>query len=149
MNETNITPVAKLWKPQKGRIAIKLPNVYGNRQMIRNWCGKGTTVTWDRGNKYWLVSRKHFKNVLGGLKHEYGTVLVVVDHSDIDLCTEACQDASWNTVNECVCICNGMFHGGGGGPWKNPVGQMLIAKNVYRTTFIENRAENTEQRAEK
>ena len=97
-------------RPARGRLEVHIPwREGGNRKLIKRVCGRSTRPEWDRERKRWLIARSHFSALIQALAAEFDEVRVVTVHRDCERCDTRCQKA---LGDECVCSCQGLFHGG-------------------------------------
>jgi hypothetical protein len=72
------------------------------------------------------------ERVLIGTVKRFRHCDVLLESVGIEKCTRGCQDANPDTWMDCMCPCNGQYHGGGGSGWRQ-VGEYLLVRVDSRT----------------
>lgn len=94
-------------------------------------------VDYDRAAGAFRVARNHLVHLSIAMAEEYGTVTVAQEFKQQDKCTVSCQNADPRSLGQCVCICEGTQHAGGGGVayWIEVGRELLIGPTeIVRTT---------------
>lgn len=99
-------------RPVTGRVELKVPP----GQMDRRWLRTG----FDSGQRLlevlvkpansWLIAREHFALAASAMAEKFGSVDVYMRFKSEERCSDRCVGAK---LDECVCSCLGMNHGGG------------------------------------
>lgn len=128
--------MAKIFRPFNGNIEVRLRWAPGNRDWLHRVVGNRARVVWD-GEK-WLLSRRHYDDVLAALRRRYGRVRVTEEYSSTRRCTSSCQTALPETVLWCTCPCAGGNHGGGEArqTWRLVGERLLVSSERFTLTYI-------------
>lgn len=92
---------------------------------------------WDRDARAFRVARTHLVSLAINMAEEYGTVTVAQEFKQQDKCTVSCQNADPRSLGQCVCICEGTQHAGGGAVayWVEVGRELLVSQGeIVRTT---------------
>jgi hypothetical protein len=99
---------------------------------------------WDRGARAFRVARTHLVHLSITMAEEYGQVTVTQEFNQQDKCTVSCRNANPRSLGQCVCICEGTQHAGGGSltHWKEVGRELLVGRGqIVRTTRTLGRAD--------
>lgn len=104
-----------------------MPYRADNRQWLTRVVATRKPV-WDRETRTWLIPRAAAERVFAAATDEgRAAVLTREFKPDTEKCTEPCQSARLETVNECTCICGGRYHGQRSPGWVE-VGRDLLVR---------------------
>lgn len=95
------------------RIRVWMPYQRGNREWLRQVCGRGTHIQHE-GKGVFRVARPHLPAVITRLAAAYGAVEVTLQFAETQRCDTRCQQAKPSTWHDCVCSCLASNHGGVG-----------------------------------
>lgn len=101
--------------------------------LLRDFLGTGTQVRHEGGGVF-SVSRTHTSNLIHGLAHELGSVLVE-QHGGATKCVAECWNANPDTAHACECSCAGSNHGQGP-PTRLVEGWLGITPDAPRTYVV-------------
>lgn len=97
-----------VWRPIRGRIAVKMPYAKDNRAWLKRTLGSRVQPDWNGSERCWYLARNHFGAIVEALAEKLGKIDVYVDFRGVERCDTRCKKA---TGRECDCQCLGKFHG--------------------------------------
>src|SRR3954452_12802137 len=106
-------PSPVVTRPASGR-RIYLANVKASSAfyLLRGSRLRENSVTLESNGDLALPATR-LAQLVDTLAHDRGRCVVLLMYQEDGFCTVACRDAREDTVNECVCVCGGVWHGVG------------------------------------
>lgn len=121
------TPV--IFRPDKGRLRVRLPYSASNRQWLKEGHPK-TEPVWNSEKNYWCLPKRQFDELVNKCLEKHRKVYVIQPYLKQEKCVPACKNANGH---ECKCSCMGKNHGiqGVNSDW-------LIISNAFAAKFTDN-----------
>lgn len=108
---------------------VRMPYALGNKAWLHAAVDT-RRPTWVPETKEWLIPRSAASRVFDAATAEGRKASVTREfRPDTEKCTEACQGARLDTVDECTCICGGKFHGQASPGWRPVAGQLVVRRS--------------------
>lgn len=117
-------------------LAVALPYAAANKsylQYLRN-PDRRTSVTWDPGNRRWVLPASQYALLRFELLRKYGTIDVTVEGSTLEKCTPMCANANPGTSDKCECVCLGTNHGQSELGYKSVADYLLVSSTETSQT---------------
>lgn len=130
-NESVRGKVPTILRPTKGRVRLWLPfkaSGAHNRDWIKSGFGTGASLRPQliQPNNVWTIGRNHLALAVDEVADQCGFVDVYLQFEEKQRCNDSCLNA---VLDECVCSCLGVNHGGGLYPGRR-IRSMRIANGV-------------------
>lgn len=121
-------------------IEIYVPATRGSKAQVRmpfdpdnrRWLHQAVDTRrpkWEPEMKRWLIPRAAAERVFEAATEDgRKATLTRAFKPDTEKCTEQCQGARLDTVDECTCICGGEFHGQASPGWQAVGSQLLVRR---------------------